>query len=87
MAESWEESAERAGFTPEVLRDLLVALRTQTLTLIKQGEEAGDRLDRLVIATEKTAARAFWIALPIYLGILLTLLSLVPALIGYLART
>ena len=32
--------------------------------MIKHGQEVIDGLDRIVTATEKAAARAFWIATP-----------------------
>jgi hypothetical protein len=86
MAESWEESGHKLRFTPEALRDLLIALRAQNHTMIQQVEEVNKRLDRVVVATEKTAARAFWIALPIYLGIAVGVFSIVVVILRLMAQ-
>lgn len=87
MATSREQSAEIAGLTSEGVKELLVALRTQNHTMIKQGQEVLEYLDRLATDTEKAAARAFWIALPIYVGIGLAIAGFVLVLVGSMLRT
>jgi hypothetical protein len=86
MAQSWDASAQNGRFTPEALRDLLITLRTQNHTMIAQVEEVNRRLDRVAAAAEKTAARTFWIVLPIYLGIATGVLSIAVMLLKLMAQ-
>jgi hypothetical protein len=47
--------------------------------------EVCEQLARLIIATEKGAARLFWIALPIYGGVAVTALWIGVILLGLLS--
>jgi hypothetical protein len=68
---------ERALSVVAEFRDVLVGLRAQNLTLIRQGEDRQEVLEAIRRAAEKTAARCFWIALPVYLAVLGLLTSIV----------
>jgi CHASE3 domain sensor protein len=49
-------------------------------------QEIIERLDRIAVATEKAAARLWWIALPIYLSVLVLIFWVAAAIFAFLPR-
>ena len=49
--------------------------------------EVIERLDRIAVATEKAAARLWWIALPIYLSVAVLIVWVLMVVLTVLART
>jgi hypothetical protein len=87
--EDWDESAKKAKAphtkpAPTEL-DLLTDLAYRVQHISEDMEEANASLKEIARATWRARSHLFWIALPIYISVLIILFGLILGLMGYLS--
>lgn len=63
--------------TVDAVREILTELREQNQAMLMNRDETERILERIAVATEKTAARVFWLVLPVYVSLILGAVGLV----------